>query len=151
MDTDKVGASTTAMGPAQHGVLHYARRGEPVEDVSSVDSDIVGFDAEKMKGRSLLTESEEKKLMWRVDRHLMTLCSIMFLLKNIDANNVCPDFDRRYMHLTLSLLDCKCSHHEQRHQAEHSHTAGYELERLQFHNDNLLRESAASVEPNVSS
>ncbi|KAI1614974.1 putative pantothenate transporter [Exophiala viscosa] len=87
MDTDKIGASTTAVGPAQHGVLHYARRGEPVEDASSVDSDIIGFDAEKMKGRSLLTELEEKKLMRRVDWHLMTLCSIMFLLKNIDANN----------------------------------------------------------------
>ncbi|KAK4935342.1 hypothetical protein LTR10_023604 [Elasticomyces elasticus] len=87
MATDKTGATSTAVGPAQHGVLHYARRGEPVEDASSIDSDIVGFDADKMKGRSLLTESEEKKLMRRVDWHLMTLCSIMFLLKNIDANN----------------------------------------------------------------
>lgn len=103
MAEDKSGAaSTTAVGPPQTGVLHYARRGEPVEDVSSADSDIVGFDAEKMRDRSLLTESEEKKLMRRIDWHLMTLCSIMFLLKNIDANNVWSCCDGRPCVLTFS-------------------------------------------------
>jgi hypothetical protein len=70
------------------GALHYARRGETLDDASSLNSDIVGYDADRMRARALLTETEEKKLMRRIDWHLMPLCSLMFLLKNIDVNNV---------------------------------------------------------------
>ncbi|ETI25369.1 hypothetical protein G647_02142 [Cladophialophora carrionii CBS 160.54] len=67
--------------------VHVVRRGEAVEDDTSLESEIVGYDAERMKARSLLSEAEEKKLMRRVDWHLMPLCSIMFLLKNMDYQN----------------------------------------------------------------
>ncbi|KAJ4376112.1 hypothetical protein N0V83_001393 [Neocucurbitaria cava] len=67
--------------------LHYARRGSLAND-QAVDSQIEGYDAERMRARTLLTAEEEKKLLRKVDWHLMTLCSIMFLLKNIDADNV---------------------------------------------------------------
>ena len=71
----------------EHG-LHLARRGGDVVD-SDVDStDIAGFDAARMRARTLLTADEEKQLLRKIDWHIMTLCSFMFMLKNMDADNV---------------------------------------------------------------
>ena len=68
--------------------LHLARRGGETVD-SDVDStEIAGFDADRMRARTLLTANEEKKLLRRIDLHIMTLCSFMFMLKNMDADNV---------------------------------------------------------------
>jgi hypothetical protein len=67
--------------------IHYARRGSIVND-EVVNSEIEGYDAERMRARTLLTVDEEKKLLRKIDLRLMTLCSVMFLLKNIDADNV---------------------------------------------------------------
>ncbi len=91
-DIDKAGvvvsppvSSFDALG--KNNDLHYARRGGDVVD-SDVDStDIHGFDAERMRARTLLTVQEEKKLLRRIDWHIMPLCSIMFMLKNMDADN----------------------------------------------------------------
>jgi hypothetical protein len=69
--------------------IHVVRRGEEIEDDTSLENEIVGYDAERMRARTLLSEAEEKKLMRRIDWHLMPLCSIMFLLKNMDYQNVC--------------------------------------------------------------
>ncbi|KAI0970136.1 major facilitator superfamily domain-containing protein [Xylaria arbuscula] len=41
-----------------------------------------------MRARTYLTATEEKKLLRRIDWHLMPLCSIMFLFKNLDVDNV---------------------------------------------------------------
>ena len=69
------------------GNVAYAQRGELVdEDIAAEGAD--GFDAERMRGRSLLTAAEEKALMRRVDWRMMTICSMLFLLKNIDADNI---------------------------------------------------------------
>lgn len=69
--------------------IHYARRGSVVGDgTTKADENIDGYDDERMRARTLLSAQEEKKLMRRVDWRLMTLCSVMFLLKNIDADNV---------------------------------------------------------------
>lgn len=67
--------------------FHYAQRGALVEATAS-DESIEGYNAERMAARTLLSAEEEKKLLRKIDWHLMTLCSIMFLLKNIDADNV---------------------------------------------------------------
>jgi hypothetical protein len=67
--------------------IHYARRGSIVND-EVVNSEIEGYDADRMRARTLLTVDEEKKLLRKIDLRLMTLCSVMFLLKNIDADNV---------------------------------------------------------------
>jgi hypothetical protein len=67
--------------------FHYARRGI-IASEAVANSEIEGYDAERMKARTLLTVDEEKKLLRKIDLRLMTLCSIMFLLKNIDADNV---------------------------------------------------------------
>lgn len=67
--------------------LTFARRGEELDD-TIVGNDVDGFDAERMRGRSLLTAEEEKALMRKVDWRIMTVCSLLFLLKNIDADNI---------------------------------------------------------------
>jgi hypothetical protein len=59
---------------------------EPAEESSTVD--IAGYDHERMKNRVLLSYEEEKKLLRRVDWHLMLQCALIFLVKNVDANNV---------------------------------------------------------------
>lgn len=43
---------------------------------------------QQMKDRALLSSDEEKKLLRRVDFRLMILCAIIFMIKNVDANNV---------------------------------------------------------------
>lgn len=79
-------ASSAVLSDQDNG-FHYARRGSLTEAAAS-DSSIEGYDAERMAARTLLSADEEKKLLRKIDWHLMTLCSIMFLLKNIDADNV---------------------------------------------------------------
>ncbi|KAK1689894.1 putative pantothenate transporter [Colletotrichum godetiae] len=54
----------------------------------TTSGDVSGFDAERMRARSLLTADEEKKLMRRVDLRIMTICSLLFLMKNIDSDNI---------------------------------------------------------------
>uniref|UniRef100_A0A8H7NN66 Major facilitator superfamily (MFS) profile domain-containing protein n=1 Tax=Bionectria ochroleuca TaxID=29856 RepID=A0A8H7NN66_BIOOC len=67
--------------------LTYARRGEEVDD-ATVAQGVDGFDAERMRDRALLTAEEEKRLMRRVDWRIMTVCSLLFLLKNLDSDNI---------------------------------------------------------------
>lgn len=78
---------STEIQHVQNG-LHLARRGGDFVD-SDVDStEIPGFEADQMRARTLLTAEEEKKLLRRIDWHIMPLCSFMFMLKSMDANNV---------------------------------------------------------------
>ncbi|KAI2464571.1 putative pantothenate transporter [Annulohypoxylon bovei var. microspora] len=67
--------------------FHHARRGEIVDDVSGGEI-IDGYDAEHMRARTALTADEEKKLIRRIDWHLMPLCSLIFMFKNLDSDNV---------------------------------------------------------------
>lgn len=67
--------------------FHHARRGEVTDDVSASEA-IDGYDAERMRARTALTAEEEKKLIRRIDWHLMPLCSIIFMFKNLDSDNV---------------------------------------------------------------
>ncbi|KAJ5950057.1 hypothetical protein N7454_001641 [Penicillium verhagenii] len=68
--------------------LHFARRGEEAAEASSSQESIEGYDAELMSGRTLLTAEEEKKLLRKIDWRLMTLCSLIFMFKNLDSSNV---------------------------------------------------------------
>lgn len=82
-------SNLTAVAESQeNATIHVVRRGDELDNESSLENDIVGYDAERMSARTLLSEAEEKKLMRRIDWHLMPLCSIMFLLKNMDYQNV---------------------------------------------------------------
>ncbi|KAI8316980.1 MFS transporter prlL [Colletotrichum sp. SAR11_240] len=73
--------------PSKADGLTFARRGAQVNETTAV-SDVSGFDADRMRARSLLTAAEEKALMRRVDFRIMTICSLLFLMKNIDADNI---------------------------------------------------------------
>lgn len=64
--------------------ITYAQRGGQVGDDVAAE----GFDAERMRDRSLLTAEEEKRLLRRVDMRLMTICALLFLMKNLDADNI---------------------------------------------------------------
>ena len=87
-DTKEHSATSSSVIPSeQEDGFHYARRGSVAEPAPG-DSSIEGYDAERMAARTLLSADEEKKLLRKIDWHLMTLCSVMFLLKNIDADNV---------------------------------------------------------------
>ncbi|KAF2010004.1 putative pantothenate transporter [Aaosphaeria arxii CBS 175.79] len=45
------------------------------------------LDDERAEDRQLLSHEEEKKLLRRVDLRLMVLCAVIFMIKNVDANN----------------------------------------------------------------
>lgn len=64
--------------------LTFARRGEVVESVGDVD----GFDSARMRDRALLNADEEKALLRRIDIRIMAICSIIFLIKNLDSENI---------------------------------------------------------------
>lgn len=57
---------------------------------SKVSSNEEATDAEAQRtlARAFLTPAEEKKLLRRIDWHLMPLCSLIFMFKNLDADNV---------------------------------------------------------------
>jgi hypothetical protein len=90
-DPDELKAAITTVREStgiSNGNLHYVRRGQEVADDTLSTDSIEGYEVEQMRARALLTYEEEKKLLRRIDWHLMPLCSIAFLLKNIDSANV---------------------------------------------------------------
>ncbi|KAJ0271478.1 hypothetical protein COL940_011001 [Colletotrichum noveboracense] len=74
----------TEVSPAE-GDLHVQPRAAPIEGEAATE--IPGYDHQRMKDRSLLSYEEEKMLLRRVDWHLMVLCALIFMVKNVDANN----------------------------------------------------------------
>lgn len=65
------------------------RLGEAIQDGDAAHlADVDGFDVERMRDRTLLTAEEEKALMRKVDWRIMTMCSLLFLMKNLDADNI---------------------------------------------------------------
>jgi len=71
------------------GELHFAaRKDELLPDEEDEKRQIVGYDATLMRARALLSSAEEKKLLRRIDWHLIPLLSIMYIVKSIDAINV---------------------------------------------------------------
>jgi hypothetical protein len=79
-------ANTTAL-QSQRNKIHYAKRGEAISHLS-IDETIDGFQADSQGARTLLTAEEEKRLLRRIDWHLMPLCSLIFMFKNLDSDNV---------------------------------------------------------------
>lgn len=75
--------------PAAPDGLTFHRRGQELDDDAAPPGEgIDGFDAARMRDRTLLTAEEEKALMRRVDWRIMTVCSLLFLMKNLDADNI---------------------------------------------------------------
>lgn len=82
--------STAPITQGASETLHFAKRGQLLNGDSLAS--IGGFEAERMQARALLTAEQEKKLLRRIDWHIMPLCALMFLMKNLDATNVHPKF-----------------------------------------------------------
>lgn len=102
--------------------FHFVERGKEIGESSSSQGSIDGYDPELMSGRNLLTAEEEKKLLRKIDWRLMTLCSIIFMFKNLDSTNVRFSTSWRFLP-TYPSLEFECFDHEQRHQSKHSHPA----------------------------
>lgn len=83
---DLASSSSKALGASDDG-FHHAQRGEAAGDISGTES-IQGYDATQMQARTALTAEEEKRLLRRIDWHLMPVCSIIFMFKNLDSDNV---------------------------------------------------------------
>ena len=85
--TSPVAPSSIDTDPSKH--LHVVERGTIVaDDELAAAGDIAGFDAARMRARAALTTEEEKALLRKVDWRIMTVCSLLFLIKNIDAANI---------------------------------------------------------------
>lgn len=74
-------------GPDPKEGLTFAKRGEQVGEAFD-NRDVDGFDADRMRDRALLTAAEEKALLRRIDWRMMGICSLLFLMKNLDADNI---------------------------------------------------------------
>lgn len=88
---DPVSTLTNSLGTLEvsspNDNFHHVRRGDVASELSG-DESVDGYDAERMRARTSLTAEEEKKLLRRIDWHLMPLCSIIFMFKNLDSDNV---------------------------------------------------------------
>lgn len=60
----------------------------PDQCSESTSAGFITSEDERSYARQLLTPEEEKKLLRRIDWHLMPLCSIIFMFKNLDSDNV---------------------------------------------------------------
>ncbi|KAM3487820.1 hypothetical protein MY3957_008890 [Beauveria namnaoensis] len=68
--------------------IRFVPRGEAMPEASSSQESIAGYDAELMSGRTLLSAEEEKNLLRKIDWRLMTLCSLIFMFKQLDSQNI---------------------------------------------------------------
>lgn len=72
--------------------LHVVRRQGKLLDGDDFQNEITGFDASHMGARATLSVEEEKRLLRRIDWHLLPLLAVMYMVKTIDASNVRAHF-----------------------------------------------------------
>ena len=65
-----------------------SRKIEPLPEYDDFQNAIVGYDATLMRARATLSTEDEKKLLRRIDWHLLPLLAVMYAVKTIDAANV---------------------------------------------------------------
>ncbi|KAK8052277.1 transporter [Apiospora rasikravindrae] len=75
------GGPAGSKAPSKELVNSNLDSGVPSMEVSASED-------KRSRARQLLTPEEEKKLLRRIDWHLMPLCSIIFMFKNLDSDNV---------------------------------------------------------------
>lgn len=91
--TDKIGlsvASSHDIEPIGKEHLHFVPRTETLPEYDLSQETITGFDADLMGARTVLSAEEEKKLLRRIDWHLIPLLAVIYMLKSMDAQNVSP-------------------------------------------------------------
>lgn len=69
------------------GNVHYVNRNGD-DTPKSFEEVIPGYDATLMGARATLSAVEEKKLLRRIDWHLIPLLAVMYMLKSVDFTNV---------------------------------------------------------------
>jgi len=75
---------TTILKDSKNANITLAQRG-------TIDDEIANTQTEEQtarRNRTLLSAQDEKALLRRIDWRIMTICSLLFLLKNIDADNI---------------------------------------------------------------
>ncbi|OAA34514.1 Major facilitator superfamily domain, general substrate transporter [Beauveria brongniartii RCEF 3172] len=82
------GVDTDSANDQDERGIRFVPRGEAMPEASSSQESIAGYDAELMSGRTLLSAAEEKKLLRKIDWRLMTLCSLIFMFKQLDSQNI---------------------------------------------------------------
>ncbi|OQE36098.1 hypothetical protein PENCOP_c012G00483 [Penicillium coprophilum] len=70
------------------GTVHYVNRNGDDTPQSFEEDLIPGYDATLMRARATLSSAEEKKLLRRIDWHLIPLLAVMYMLKSVDFSNV---------------------------------------------------------------
>ncbi|KAM3479239.1 hypothetical protein MY8738_005529 [Beauveria namnaoensis] len=83
--------------------IRFVPRGEAMPEASSSQESIAGYDAELMSGRTLLSAEEEKNLLRKIDWRLMTLCSLIFMFKQLDSQNVGANHEQVALFLVEGL------------------------------------------------
>ncbi|KAL2679217.1 hypothetical protein Neosp_009984 [[Neocosmospora] mangrovei] len=74
--------------PSREQHFKVVARGDPLSSSDDVRGEITGYDDSLMRARAALSSTEEKKLLKRIDWHLIPLLAIMYMVKTIDASNV---------------------------------------------------------------
>jgi putative SOS response-associated peptidase YedK len=72
----------------QHGKVHYVARDQSGHLPEYEAELIPGYDANLMGARATLSSAEEKRLLRRIDWHLIPLLAVMYMLKSVDFTNV---------------------------------------------------------------
>ncbi|KAE8370147.1 major facilitator superfamily domain-containing protein [Aspergillus caelatus] len=68
--------------------VHYVNRTEH-DSLPEYEGDVIpGYDATLMRARASLSSAEEKRLLRRIDWHLIPLLAVMYMLKSVDFTNV---------------------------------------------------------------
>lgn len=78
----------------ENGKVHYVDRDQNGILPTYGAEHIPGYDADLMSARATLSSGEEKKLLRRIDWHLIPLLAVMYMLKSVDFTNVGSYLDR---------------------------------------------------------
>ncbi|KAE8389547.1 major facilitator superfamily domain-containing protein [Aspergillus alliaceus] len=70
------------------GNVHYVNRAES-DPLPEYEGELIpGYDANLMRARATLSSAEEKKLLRRIDWHLIPLLAVIYMLKSVDFTNI---------------------------------------------------------------
>ncbi|KAM0551234.1 hypothetical protein ACHAPJ_008579 [Fusarium lateritium] len=88
-DEKRTGDNSSSGGePPEKNLYSTVARGDAFSSSEDVRDNITGYDNTLMKARATLSSQEEKKLLRRIDWHLIPLLAVMYMVKSIDASNV---------------------------------------------------------------
>jgi hypothetical protein len=79
-----ISEDTTPPHTTKNSSILLSQRGVLAEDGEVPQTE----EETRRRNRTLLSTEEEKALLQRIDWRIMTICSILFLLKNIDSDNI---------------------------------------------------------------